>query len=185
MWHFFKRKKRDKVLRNVSTAFSIIESFNRRGLIHWQVKDKQLLIEESLALIELAHGQDGFKNFLDQVSQWQNFQLIRDAYERQRLDVESKAVREAQKKYAALTKADILRIRQNARAGLQEIDPEKLNLINEFDIFVIRATAPSSALATEDNGQLLALGHYDGRRVEMAMYDDIKNLLIANDNENS
>lgn len=185
MWKILKRKKRNKVLRNVATAFSIIETFNRRGLIHWQVKDKQLLIEESLALVELAQGQDGFKNFLDQVAQWQNFQLLQDAYERQRIDIEAKAVREAQKKYAALTKADIQRIRQNARSEFQEIDPEKLNVINEFDIFVLRATAPSSALATEQNGQLLAVGHYDGKRVEMAMYDDIKHRLITNDNENS
>ena len=57
------------------------------------------------------------------------------------------------------------------------IHPEQLDCIKEFDIFIIRANAPSVNQATESNGQLLAVGHYDGEKVEMAMYDDIKHNL--------
>lgn len=179
MWKIFKRKKNKqlKELNQLTTAFAIINEFNRRGLVHWQTKDKILLIEESLAVLQLAQGEEGFRNFLDHAALWQNYQLIRDAYEAKRIEIETKAVREAQKQVGNLTNTDIQRIRQNARAKMDMIPPEKLDMIREFDIMVIRANAISPQTAKEENGQLLALGHYDGSKVEMAMYDDIKHNL--------
>lgn len=178
MWNPFKRKnKKLRELRQLSTAFAILTEFSRRGLIHWQVKDKLLLIEESLAVLKLAEGEEGFKRFLDQAAAWQNFRLIRDDYEQRRIEIETDAVREAKRKYPKIDKDDIRRIRQEARSKMLEIDPDKLNTIHEFDILVIRASAPSRKDATEQNGQLLALGHYDGKQVEMAMYDDVKHNL--------
>ncbi len=181
MWPFNRKKKKQlRELKEVSSAFAIIGEMNRRGLIHWQVKDKLLLIEESLALLQLAQGEKGFRKFLEQVAQWQNYQLISETYDRQRINAETKAVREAENVSGkVLTADDIQRIRLNARNSLQFIDPDEIkSLITEFDIMVIRATARSADEATEENGQLLALGHYDGKQLEMAMYDDIKNTLI-------
>lgn len=186
MWNPFKRRKHKKQIReltNISSAFAILSEFNRRGLIHWQVKDNILLIEESLAVLKLAEGERKFRRFLDQVVSWQNFRLIRDAYDRHRIDIEGKAVVEALKQDPRLTKADIQRVRQNARANMVEIDPDRLKVINEFDIFIIRATAQSARKASEENGQLLAVGHYDGKQVEMAMYDDIKDSLRTDDED--
>ena len=85
--------------------------------------------------------------------------------------------RSAQRKYANLTKADVMRIRQEARENMPMIPLEQLDRIKEFDIFIVRANAPSAQDATEASGQLLALGHFDGEKVEMAMYDDIKHNL--------
>lgn len=181
MWPFNRKKKKQlRELKEVSSVFAIIGEMNRRGLIHWQVKDKLLLIEESLALLQLAQGEKGFRKFLEQVAQWQNYQLISETYDRQRINAETKAVREAENVSGkVLTADDIQRIRLNARNSLQFIDPDEIkSLITEFDIMVIRATARSADEATEENGQLLALGHYDGKQLEMAMYDDIKNTLI-------
>ena len=63
---------------------------------------------------------------------------------------------------------------------MHTIDPNKLkSLIKEFDIMVIRASATSSASATQENGQLLAVGHYDGDKLEMAMYEDVKSELTS------
>lgn len=181
MWPFNRKKKKQlRELKEVSSAFAIIGEMNRRGLIHWQVKDKLLLIEESLALLQLAQGEKGFRKFLEQVAQWQNYQLISETYDRQRINAETKAVREAENVSGkVLTADDIQRIRLNARNSLQFIDPDEIkSLITEFDIMVFRATARSADEATEENGQLLALGHYNGKQLEMAMYDDIKNTLI-------
>lgn len=186
MWNIFKRKKKKqlKELNQLSQAFAIITEFGRRGLIHWQVKDKILLIEESLAVVQMAQGEEAFKRFLNHAANWQNFRLIRDAYDQTRIDFEAQAVREAQQKEGNLSKADIQRIRQNARSRLGVIPVELLpGLIKEFDIMVIRANAPSTKAATEENGQLLALGHYDGKQVEMAMYDDIKHNLTNQEEE--
>ncbi len=180
MWNPFRRKsKHQREVQKLSYTFAILETFARRGLIFWKKKDKMLLIEESLAVIKLAEGADGFQHFLDQVAQWQNFQLIQEAYEVHRIDVETKAVREAQKQHSKLDKEDIQRIRQNARMNMPEIDPDKMDTVHEFDILVIRANAPSRKEATTGDGSLLAVGHYDGRRVEMAMYDDIRHEVIG------
>lgn len=196
----FKRNKQLKQLQALSASFAILDEFARRGVIHWHGSlpnngragdGSALLIEESLATLKLAEGAEGFKKFLEQVAQWQNYKLLQDAYEAHRIDTEVKAVREAKKKYAVFTKTDIQRIRQNARENMSEIDPDKLNYVKEFDLFIIRATDPSAAEALKDtpsykegdggsSGQLLALGHYDGKKLEMAMYDDIKHNIFSN-----
>ena len=184
MWNLLKnqKKKTEKELRDLSAVFSILDEFEKRGAIHWQRKNKVLLIEEVLGTLKVAEGRDGFLRFLNQVSMWQNHRLLADAYESLRLKVETEAVRKARAQLAMLTKADMQRIRQNARENMEMIPPERLDCIKEFDIFIVRANAPSAQEATEASGQLLALGHFDGEKVEMAMYDEIKhNLINSND----
>lgn len=179
MWNPFRRKKKKmfKDLKDIAFVISVFDKFERIGLITWRQKDKILIIEESLALMKLAEGKKGFQNFLNQAALWQNERIISEAYETRRIKVETDAVRKAQKDYANLTKADIHRIRQEARENMTMIPPEQLDCIKEFDIFVVRANAPSAQEATAESGQLLALGHYDGEKVEMAMYDEIKHIL--------
>lgn len=184
MWNLLKNKKKktEKELRNLSAVFSILDEFEKRGFIHWQRKNKVLLIEEFLGTLKVAEGRDGFLRFLNQVSMWQNHRLLAEAYESLRLKVETEAVRKARAQFAMLTKADMQRICQNARENMEMIPPERLDCIKEFDIFIVRANAPSAQEATEASGQLLAVGHFDGEKVEMAMYDEIKhNLINSND----
>ena len=181
MWNPFKRfgkkKQMYKDLKDIAFVISVFDKFERIGLITWRQKDNILIIEESLALMKLAEGKKGFQNFLNQAALWQNERIISEAYETRRIKIETDAVRKAQKDYASLTKADIHRIRQEARENMTMIPPAQLDCIKEFDIFVVRANAPSAQDATVESGQLLALGHYDGEKVEMAMYDDIKHNL--------
>lgn len=178
MWNPFRRKNKQlKELQDLAAMTAIFERFSRLGLIFWRKKDKILIIEEYLAMLKMSEGRDGFLKFLNQVATWQNSTLIQEAYESYFLKVETEAVRKAQRKYASLTKADIIRIRQNVRDKMPIIALEQLDCIKEFDIFVVRANAPSAQDATEERDQLLALGHYDGEKVEMAMYDDIKHIL--------
>lgn len=172
-----KKAKKARELRAIAAVFGIMNRFAADNLIYWQPKQKILLIEEELAKAQLELGAEYVKLFLDNAAAWQNFRLLSEAYEAERIRVETEAVRAAQKKYASLTKADLQRIRMNARNNMQQKDPEQLSLIKDFDIFIIRASAPSAAFATVENGQLLAIGHYDGNKVEMAMYDDIKHNL--------
>lgn len=183
MWNLLKNKKKktEKELRDLSAVFSILDEFEKRGLIHWQRKNKVLLIEEVLGTLKVAEGRDGFLRFLNQVSMWQNHRLLAEAYESLRLKVETEAVRKARSQFAMLTKADMQRIRQNARENMEMIPLEQLDCIKEFDIFVVRSNAPSAQDATEESGQLLAVGHFDGKKVEMALYEDIKYNLLKED----
>ena len=183
MWNLFKSKEKKKQknalhnLLDLHEMVGILDKFARHGLIYWRRKDNILMIEESLALLKLAEGRKGFLKFLNQVVVWQSSKLIDEAYESHSIKVETEAVRKAQRKLANLTKADVMRIRQNVREKMPIVVPEQLDYIKEFDIFVVRANAPSAQDATEESGQLLALGHYDGEKVEMAMYDEIKHIL--------
>ena len=178
MWNLFKRKKKKlKELHDLSMMNAIFEKLSRWGVIFWRKKDNILIIEEFLVRLKMSEGREGFLKFLNQVATWQNNIIIQEAYAAHCLKVETDAVRKAQRKYANLTKADIMRIRQDARENIPMLPIEQLEYIKEFDIFVVRANAPSVQEATEDSGQLLAIGHYDGEKVEMAMYDDVKHIL--------
>ena len=178
MWNPFRRKNKHlKELQDLAAMTAIFEKWSRQGVIFWRKKDKILIIEEYLAMLKMSEGRDGFLKFLNQVAIWQNNILIQEAYETYFLKVETDAVRKAQRKYANLTKADIMRIRQEARENMPMIPLEQLEYIKEFDIFVVRSNAPSAQEATEASGHLLALGHFDGEKVEMAMYDEIKHIL--------
>ena len=178
MWNLFKSKnKKLKELQDLAAMIAIFEKWSRQGVIFWRKKDNILIIEEYLAKLKMAEGREGFLKFLNQVAIWQNNIIIQEAYSAHCLKVETDAVRKAQRKYANLTKADIMRIRQEARENMPMLPIEQLEYIKEFDIFVVRSNAPSAQEATEESGQLLALGHYDGEKVEMAMYNDVKHIL--------
>ena len=178
MWNPFKRKnKKLKELQDLAAMTAIFEKLSRQGVIFWRKKDNILIIEEYLAKLKMAEGREGFLKFLNQVATWQNNIIIQEAYSAHCMKVETEAVRKAQRKYAALTKADIMRIRQEARENMPMLPIEQIGCIKEFDIFVVRSNAPSAQEATQESGQLLALGHFDGENVEMAMYDDIKHIL--------
>ena len=183
MWNPFRRKNKHlKELQDLAAMMGIFEILSRRGVVFWRKKDNILIIEECFAMLKMAEGREGFLKFLNQVAVWQSSKLIDEAYETHSIKVETDAVRKAQRKYANLTKADIMRIRQEARENMQMLPIEQLDYIKEFDIFVVRANAPSAQETTEASGQLLALGHFDGEKVEMAMYDEIKhNLINSND----
>ena len=178
MWNPFRRKNKTfEELKDLAAMTAIFEKLSRRGVIFWRKKDNILIIEEFLVRLKMSEGREGFLKFLNQVATWQNSILFQEAYAAHCLKVETDAVREAQRKYASLTKADIQRIRQYARENMPIIPIEQLDCIKEFDIFVVRSNAPSKHGATEENSQLLALGHFDGEKVEMAMYDEMKHIL--------
>lgn len=183
MWNPFRRKNKHlKELQDLAAMIGIFEVLSRRGVVFWRKKDNILIIEEYFVMLKMAEGREGFLKFLNQVATWQNNIIIQEAYSAECLKVETDAVRKAQRKYANLTKADIQRIRQETRENMPMIPLGQLDCIKEFDIFVVRANAPSAQEATEESGQLLALGHFDGEKVEMAMYDEIKhNLINSND----
>ena len=168
-----KRKKAVNVLKDLSVFTALLKDWERSGLFHWQVKGKTLLLEQSLAISIIALGPEKFKKFLNLLAQFKNAELIGNAYEQQRIDLETAAVRDAQEKTSSkLTDADIQRIRQNARENMQHIDMKSiLDAIHEFDIMIIRSSAISSADATQEGGELVAVGHFDGKKVEMAMWN--------------
>ena len=91
--------------------------------------------------------------------------------------METAAVRKAQERTPGLTKDDLVRIREFARETMQPLPLESLNCVKEFDIMIIRQNGIIEE-ATEENGMLIAVGHFDGKQVELALFDDVKHNLF-------
>lgn len=166
-------------------GFAALDEIEKKGLLTWMRGGRYLIIEQTFATSILATGKKGAKNIFTMVALWQNFHIFLEAAEQIRLDTELEAVRKAKKDHPSLTKADIRRIRMNARNNMPDLDPEKIDYVREFDLFVIRSSAPSAQDATEENGQLVALGHFDGKELQMAMYEDVKYNLMRGEDENN
>lgn len=185
IWNFilsgFKGRRLQK---RMLQGFAVLDRIERKGLLTWMREGRYLLLEESFAISILATGKKGAKNIFTMIALWQNFSIFREAAEMLRIEAELAAVRKAQKEHPSLTKEDIRRIRMNARNNMPELDPDKIDYVREFDLFVIRSSAPSAQDATEENGQLVALGHFDGKELQMAMYEDVKYNLMRGEDEN-
>lgn len=172
------RRMQEKMLQ----GFAALDKIEKKGILTWMRKGRYLLLEEPFAISILATGKKGAKNIFTMIALWQNFHIFLEAAEQVCMETELEAVRKAQKEHPSLTNEDIRRIRMNARNNMPELDPDKIDYIREFDLFVIRSSAPSAQDAIEENGQLVALGHFDGRELQMAMYEDVKyNLMHGND----
>lgn len=186
IWNFilsgFKGRSQQK---RMLQGFAALDEIEKKGLLTWMRGGRYLLIEQSLATSFLATGNNGAKNIFTMIALWQNFHLFMEEAEQIRLDTELAAVRKAKNDHPSLTNADIRRIRMNARNNMPDLDIEKINYVREFDLFVIRSSAPSAHDATEENGQLVALGHFDGKELQMAMYEDVKHNLMRGEDENN
>lgn len=185
IWNFilsgFKGRRMQK---RMLQGFAVLDRIERKGLLTWMREGRYLLLEEPFAISILATGKKGAKNIFTMVALWQNFHIFLEAAEQIRLETELAAVRKAKKEHPSLTNEDIRRIRMNARNNMPELDPDKIDYVREFDLFVIRSSAPSAQDATEENGQLVALGHFDGKELQMAMYEDVKYNLMHGKDEN-
>lgn len=185
IWNFILSGFRGRRLqKRMLQGFAALDRIERKGLLTWIREGRYLLLEQPFATSILATGKKGAKNIFTMVALWQNFHIFLEAAEQIRLETELAAVRKAKKEHPSLTKEDIRRIRMNARNNMPELDPDKIDYVREFDLFVIRSTAPSAQDATEENGQLVALGHFDGKELQMAMYEDVKHNLMRGEDEN-
>lgn len=185
IWNFilsgFKGRRMQK---RMLQGFVMLDELQKKGLLTWMREGRYLLLEESFAISILATGKKGAKNVFTMIALWQNFSIFQEVAETLRMEAEIEAVRKAKKEHPSLTKEDIRRIRMNARNNMPELEPDKIDYIREFDLFVIRSSAPSAQDATEENGQLVALGHFDGKELQMAMYEDVKYNLMRGEDEN-
>ena len=171
---YLRHRKKIKALAAISGDFLLLDRLQEKGLILWMHKDHSLLIAEPLAVYIMAYGATFFKRFLYGITDWQNFKNLQAAYDQERVRLEGEAIRREASQHDRLTMDDLDRIRRNAREQMHEINTDTLPLVKEFDIFIIRESAPTAVDASVENGQLVAVGHFDGSKIEMEMWEDIK-----------
>lgn len=169
-----KEKKTLKELQDLAEMMVIFKELTNHGVIFWSKKDKILIIEEHIVMLKMSEEHESFVKFLNQIAIWQHDALIKEAYEYLCLSAENEAIRDAQcnikrntSKYPLLSKDDIQSIRQNIRDKMPFLALGQLDCIREFDIFMIKANAPLTQNVIKDSSKLIALGHFDGEKVEI------------------
>ena len=169
-----KEKKTLKELQDLAEMMVIFKELTNHGVIFWSKKDKILIIEEHIVMLKMSEKRESFLKFLNQIAIWQHDALIKEAYEELCLRAENEAIRDAQcnikrntHKYPLLSKADIQKIRQEIRDKMPFITLGGFDCIKEFDIFMIKANAPLTQNVTKDSSKLIALGHFNGEKVEI------------------
>lgn len=165
--------------------FGALSKMERNGLIVWDSRNRRLFIVESLAQVYIALGREQWQNFLLNASDYVNFTIAQTQAEQDRINAEMKAVRAAKRKHPLITKAEIERVRIEARTTIEP--REKINgQFEEFEFFIIRSNSyPSdvnsdtAAAEHEAAGQIISVGHINTNTgtLEMALWDDIKSRL--------
>ena len=170
-----KEKKTLKELQDLAEMMVIFKELTNHGVIFWSKKDKILIIEEHIVMLKMSEERESFLKFLNQIAIWQHDALIKEAYEELCLRAENEAIRDAQcnikrntkNKYPLLSKADIQKIRQEIRDKMPFIALGGFDCIEEFDIFIVKANAPLNQNVIKNSNKLIALGHFDGEKVEI------------------
>lgn len=182
-WKFWKtspEKKAFKDLKNMSFVFAYMRKMQDNGLLLWQERNRRLLIAQPLAVL-MMKDEKTWRNFIDNCYLWQSYNLMLEAHNKALNNLESKAIREAKKKYAVLTKADTERIR---RAVRDEYTGSGISAkINAFEFYVIADTTNPMPRTNEDDAQekggIVVVGSYDPdtEKLEIASWDEIKTFM--------
>lgn len=187
--NFKQWRKQRKQLQGLHDFASVFNSFNqleKSGMLSFDQKNRRLFIEQPIAYLMIAGGAEKWQAFINNVFLWLYHRQCCEAWDKYILKEELAAVRVASKKYAALTRADIERIRRQRRDEITQSDQEPPK-VEPFEFFIVRqATKEEAAEALKNNpknaipaGTILAVGHYDpmSENLEMAPWEDIKPFL--------
>ena len=164
-----RRKRND--LKSLAQSIDLVDKLIGANQIFWFKEKNQFIIDERLALFFLI-DKVKWTGFLNMLLLYAQYQYTYDATIKKKQEIEKKAVSEAYKQNPDLTESDIQRIRNNAIDDMSEIEIE---VLKEIDFAIVRKDAPIVSRATEENGQLLVVGHYDSEKnLEMANWEEVK-----------
>lgn len=183
-----KSRKQLKQLHDIGSVFHALDAMEKGGMLSFDTRNRRLFIEEPLALIMMAGGAEKWTNFIQNCFTWLYHRQCTEAWKAYILKEELDAVRIATKKYTAMTRADIERVRRARRDEIAQgdIQPPK---VEPFEFFVVRAVSVSASAEpkpTENNesggkrhaipaGEILAVGHYDpnAEQLEIGAWEDV------------
>lgn len=186
MFGWFSKKKREekarlKELGNLVRNFVSLEKLEKGGMLAFNVKNRRLFIEQPLALVMMKDA-EAWQNFMRNVFQWLYYRQCQEAWDAYIQREELKAVREATKKYALMTRADIERVKR-ARRDEMAADDVKAPKVEPFEFFVIReaATEPQQTRTEAvPGGEILAVGNFNPETdaLEMATWEEVRKFIV-------
>lgn len=165
----FKKKKKegnseaDKVamLRRIATMTELMKN----GYLYLDLQTKRVVISDKLAVLFLGN-QEKWEGFLNNLHTWFVYRASQLAWQKVFFDAEVKAVREAKKKFAMLTRFQEKAIREKARMDI-DIDKVKLPQIESYDFII------SNEIGDGDEPKIIAIGRYEKGKFDMMPYENI------------
>lgn len=149
-------------------------------MLSFDVKNRRLFLEQPLAMLMMSTAEN-WSSFMQNVFMWLYYRQCQEAWDGFILREEMQAVRHARQHYAALTRADVERIKRQRRDEIADSDMEPPH-IEPFEFYIIREVAPTDE-QQKPSGEVMVVGWYDGQteELEMASWNEVKRFL---DNKN-
>ena len=193
-----RQKKQLRELSGIASVFKTLEQLEQSGLLAWSAKQRQLFIDDSLALLMMKDA-DTWQNFVQNTYLWLYYRESQAAWEAYLQKEELAAVRKFMKEshagepHGTLSRSDIDRIRRARREEIAQGDMQPPK-VEGFE-FIIVAPPNLNGQSSMVNGQSkdqpvgipVAVGHYspDTERMEMATWQEVEMLLAkAKNNQN-
>lgn len=182
-------KQKLKELAAFASGFKTMDQMADSGLLAWNMKQRQLFIDSSLAFLMMRDARS-WTNFINNVFLWQYSKECERAWADFFLKEELAAVRKYKSEHrgTVVTRADVNRIREARRAEILQTDMQQPK-VEAFEFFVVAPPALNSQQPTANGqrptsprtpvGQLVSVGHYDPatEQMEMALWSDVEPLL--------
>ena len=194
------RREQKRKLRELSafaSGFRTMDTMADSGLLVWNMKQRQLFIDSSLAIV-MMRNVESWTNFINNVFLWQYSKECERAWADYFLKEELAAVRKykSEHKGRVVTRQDVERIREARRQEILQSDISQPK-VKGFEFFIVAppdlihdpavesvesVAVSQQQSATNPVGRLISVGHYDPetdrsvtdvlRRADKVMYEN-------------
>lgn len=177
-----KHKQEEDIATRTIRMFATFDAVQKEGLLSFDVKTRRLFIEEPLARSMMINAEK-WTAFLENAFYWLYYHQCQEAYEKYFQQEETKAVHRAQRKYAMLTHADVMRIRHARREEIKQ-DDVAMPKVEPFEFYVVRAQSEKPNEETKREkpaGVIVLVGtyDYDSENFQTTDWQTVKKLLDA------
>lgn len=176
-------KRKLKELAAFASGFKTMDQMADSGLLAWNMKQRQLFIDSSLAFL-MMRNVDSWTNFINNVFLWQYSKECERAWADFFLKEELAAVRKYKSEHrgTVVTRADVDRVREARRAEILQSDMDAPK-VKGFEFFIVSPPDLSDTSVSNGSpvGKLISVGHYDpdSGRMEMELWSVVEPLLRA------
>ena len=115
--------------------FSTLERLEDSGVLYWDGKERRLTVDYNLAVL-MMQRKEGWRHFLDNIWLWKRYTLMQEAWSSIFHKEEMKSVRRAKQKFPHLSKADIIRVRQQKREEIGIDRAGELPRIERMEVYI-------------------------------------------------
>ena len=186
---FLERRQEKKQLREtlrVLRMYAWLEKMFDSGVLHYDSDNRRLVMEQSLAVLLMQRGAEGWVNAVREIYRYVHFRLTQKAWDDYMHREEVKAVRNALNKGGNLNRDDIERIKSARRMEIAQTDmkPPK---VEAFEFFVVGTeegrTDSTDSTEKVSGGVIRLVGHYDPQteHMDLASWEEVS--LFLNQNE--